>query len=40
VIAAATDYGHDIGHLVHIRMLTDRFDESLAFVARVYDLKL
>lgn len=30
----------DIAHLGHVEMLTDRFDESLAFFADVYGLKL
>src|SRR6476659_4767696 len=31
---------HDIAHLGHVEMLTDRFDESLDFFTRVYGLKL
>ncbi len=31
---------HDIAHLAHVEMLTDRFDESLDFFTRVYGLKL
>ncbi|MBP7002779.1 VOC family protein [Amaricoccus sp.] len=31
---------HDIAHLGHVEMLTDRFEESLDFFTRVYGLKL
>ncbi|SFH32584.1 catechol 2,3-dioxygenase [Palleronia marisminoris] len=31
---------HDIAHLGHIEMLTDKFEESLDFFTRVYGLKL
>lgn len=31
---------HDLAHLAHVEMLTDRFDESLDFFTRVYGLKL
>ncbi|MFG6081182.1 VOC family protein [Paracoccus litorisediminis] len=34
------DACHDIAHLGHVEMLTDRFDESLDFFTRVYGLKL
>ena len=30
----------DIAHLGHVEMLTDRFEESLAFFTQVYGLKL
>jgi catechol 2,3-dioxygenase len=35
-----TDACHDIAHLAHVEMLTDRFDESLDFFTRIYGLKL
>ena len=35
-----TEPCHDIAHLAHVEMLTDRFDESLDFFTRVYGLKL
>ena len=31
---------HDIAHLAHVEMLTDRFEESLDFFTRIYGLKL
>jgi catechol 2,3-dioxygenase len=31
---------HDVAHLAHVEMLTDRFDESLAFFTEVYGLTL
>ena len=31
---------HDIAHLGHVEMLTDRFDDSLDFFTRIYGLKL
>ncbi|MFC7703648.1 VOC family protein [Plastorhodobacter daqingensis] len=31
---------HDIAHLGHVEMLTDRFEESLDFFTRIYGLKL
>ena len=31
---------HDLAHLAHVEMLTDRFDDSLDFFTRVYGLKL
>ncbi|AUH32646.1 VOC family protein [Paracoccus tegillarcae] len=31
---------HDLAHLAHVEMLTDRFDESLDFFTRIYGLKL
>ncbi|MEQ3626127.1 MAG: VOC family protein, partial [Marinobacter sp.] len=31
---------HDIAHLAHVEMLTDRFEESLDFFTRVYGLQL
>lgn len=30
----------DVAHLGHVDIFTDRFDESLVFVTRVYGLKL
>ena len=33
-----TDPCHDIAHLGHVEMLTDRYDESLEFFTRVYGL--
>ena len=35
-----TEPCHDLAHLAHVEMLTDRFDESLDFFTRVYGLKL
>ena len=35
-----TETCHDIAHLGHVEMLTDRFDESLDFFTRVYGLHL
>ena len=35
-----TDACLDLAHLAHVEMLTDRFEESLDFFARVYGLKL
>ena len=35
-----TERVHDIAHLGHVEMLTDRFEESLDFFTRVYGLKL
>ena len=35
-----TEPCHDIAHLAHVEMLTDRFDASLDFFTRVYGLKL
>ena len=35
-----TEACHDIAHLAHVEMLTDRFDASLDFFTRVYGLKL
>ncbi len=35
-----TNPSFDIAHLGHVEMLTDRFDESLAFFTDVYGLKL
>jgi catechol 2,3-dioxygenase len=35
-----TETCHDLAHLAHVEMLTDRFDESLDFFTRVYGLKL
>jgi catechol 2,3-dioxygenase len=35
-----TEPSHDIAHLAHVEMLTDRFEESLDFFTRVYGLKL
>ena len=35
-----TEPSHDIAHLGHVEVLTDRFDESLDFFTRVYGLKL
>ncbi len=34
------DRSHDIAHLGHVEMYTDRFDESLDFFTRVYGLTL
>ena len=34
------EHSHDIAHLGHVEMLTDRFDESLDFFTRIYGLKL
>lgn len=34
------DHCHDIAHLAHVEMLTDRFEESLDFFTRIYGLKL
>jgi catechol 2,3-dioxygenase len=34
------DRSHDIAHLGHVELYTDRFDESLDFFTRVYGLKL
>jgi catechol 2,3-dioxygenase len=34
------DLCHDIAHLAHVEILTDRFEESLDFFIRVYGLKL
>ena len=31
---------HDIAHLGHVEMLTDRFEDSLDFFTRIYGLKL
>jgi catechol 2,3-dioxygenase len=31
---------HDLAHLAHVEILTDRFEESLDFFTRVYGLKL
>jgi catechol 2,3-dioxygenase len=31
---------HDIAHLGHVEVYTDRFDDSLDFFTRVYGLKL
>ena len=31
---------HDVAHLGHVEMLTDRYAESLDFFTRVYGLKL
>ena len=31
---------HDIAHLGHVEMFTDRYEESLDFFTRVYGLKL
>jgi catechol 2,3-dioxygenase len=35
-----TDRIHDIAHLGHVELYTDRFDESLDFFTRIYGLKL
>ena len=35
-----TEPCHDLAHLAHVEMLTDRFDESLDFFTRVFGLKL
>jgi catechol 2,3-dioxygenase len=35
-----TEACHDLAHLAHVEMLTDKFDESLDFFTRVYGLKL
>ncbi|MFZ3582860.1 VOC family protein [Loktanella sp. DJP18] len=35
-----TDHSHDIAHLGHVEMLTDRFDDSLDFFTRIYGLHL
>jgi catechol 2,3-dioxygenase len=35
-----TEPCHDLAHLAHVEMLTDRFEESLDFFTRVYGLKL
>lgn len=35
-----TEHLHDIAHLAHVEMLTDRFDESLHFFTRIYGLTL
>ena len=35
-----TEQSHDIAHLGHVEVLTDRFDKSLDFFTRVYGLKL
>jgi catechol 2,3-dioxygenase len=35
-----TEACHDLAHLAHVEMLTDRYDESLAFFTDVYGLKL
>ena len=35
-----TEPCHDLAHLAHVEMLTDKFDESLDFFTRVYGLKL
>jgi catechol 2,3-dioxygenase len=35
-----TEPSHDLAHLAHVEMLTDRFDESLDFFTRVYGLRL
>lgn len=34
------EHSHDIAHLGHVEMLTDRFDESLDFFTGIYGLKL
>ena len=34
------EHSHDIAHLGHVEMLTDKFDESLDFFTRIYGLKL
>ena len=34
------DPGHDIAHLAHVEIYTDRYDESLDFFTRVYGLRL
>ncbi len=39
-MGAPTDHSHDIAHLGHVEMLTDRFAESLDFFTRVYGLQL
>lgn len=35
-----TEACHDIAHLGHVEILTDRFDDSLDFFTRIYGLKL
>ncbi|WP_108661322.1 VOC family protein [Acuticoccus kandeliae] len=35
-----TEHAHDIAHLGHVEMLTDRYDESLAFFTDIYGLTL
>ena len=35
-----TEPCHDLAHLAHVELLTDRFDESLDFFTRVYGLKV
>ncbi|WP_417205399.1 VOC family protein [Antarctobacter sp.] len=39
-MTTATNPSFDIAHLGHVELLTDRFDESLAFFTEVYGLKL
>ena len=35
-----TEPNHDVAHLGHVEVYTDRFEESLDFFTRVYGLKL